>query len=137
MQRRHFKEETSEKEGERTMNEVVKFQINTPMEVTLQDETGRRVEGRYGEQVMYSLLGNRVMYVLPYVEQRFQELAIGAGEPLLLCKQQVKVGNRNRTEWSVKRAPQQLSMAPSGTEADFVVPIPRARSPSVAEAGQK
>ena len=119
------------------MNEVVKFQINTPMEVTLQDETGRRVEGRYGEQVMYSLLGNRVMYVLPYVEQRFQELAIGAGEPLLLCKQQVKVGNRNRTEWSVKRAPQQLSMAPSGTEADFVVPIPRARSPSVAEAGQK
>ena len=37
---------------------------------------------------MYSLLDNRVMYVPPYVEQRFQELAIGAGEPLLLCKQQ-------------------------------------------------
>ena len=71
------------------MNEVVKFPINTPVEVTLQDEAGKRVEGRYGEQVMYSLLGNRVMYVPPYVEQRFQELAIGAGEPLLLCKSEV------------------------------------------------
>src|ERR1039457_2116812 len=87
------------------MKEVVKFQINTPVEVTLQTEAGERVEGRYGEQVMYSLLDHRVMYVPPYVERRFQELAIGAGEPILLCKQQVKEGNRNRTEWSVKRAP--------------------------------
>ena len=96
------------------MKETVKFPINTPVEVTPQDEVGKRVEGRYGEQVMYSLLGNRVMYVPPYVEQRFQELAIGAGEPLLLCKQR---DGRNQTEWSVKRAPQQLSMAPSGSEA--------------------
>jgi hypothetical protein len=59
------------------MNEVVKFPINTPVEVTLQFEAGKRVEGRYGDQVMYSLLDNRVMYVPPYVEQRFQELATG------------------------------------------------------------
>jgi hypothetical protein len=107
------------------MNEVVKFPINTPVEVTLQDEAGKWVEGRYGDQVMYSLLDNRVMYVPPYVERRFQELAIGVGEPLLLCKQQVKEGNRNRTEWSVKRAPQQLSMSANGTAAaDSVVPVP-------------
>ena len=93
------------------MQETLKFQINTPVEVTLQDEAGKRVEGRYGEQVMYLLLGNRVMYVPSYVEQRFQELAIGAGERLLLCKQR---DGRNRTEWSVKRAPQQLSMLPNG-----------------------
>src|SRR2546422_11683081 len=89
------------------MQEVVKFEINTPVEVTLRVEEGKRVEGRYGDQVMYSLLDNRVMYVPPYVEQRFQELAIGAGEPLLLCKQKVKDGDRNRTEWSVRRAPWQ------------------------------
>ena len=104
------------------MNEVVKFPINTPVEVTLQDEAGKRVEGRYGEQVMYSLLDNRVMYVPPYVEQRFRDLAIGAGEPLLLCK--VKDRDRNRTEWSVKRAPQQLQMSANGTAAaDSVVPV--------------
>ena len=89
------------------MNEVVKFAVNTPVEVTLLCEAGKHVEGRYGGQVMYSLLDNRVMYVPPYVEQRFQELAIGAGEPLVLCKKQMKDGNRNRTEWSIRRAPQQ------------------------------
>ena len=89
------------------MNEIVKFPINTPVEVTLQSEAGERVPGRYGEQVRYSLTDDRIMYVPLYVEQRFQELAIGAGEPLLLCKQQVKNGDRNRTEWSVKRAPEQ------------------------------
>jgi hypothetical protein len=51
---------------------------------------------------MYSVLDNRVMYVPPYVEQRIQ---IGAGEPLLLCKKEVKDGNRKWIEWGVKRAP--------------------------------
>src|SRR5437879_2525071 len=105
------------------MQEVVKFEINTPVEVTLQVEEGKRVEGRYGDQVMYSLLDNRVMYVPPYVEQRFQELAIGAGEPLLLCKQKVKDGDRNRTEWSVRRAPQQPQAPANGTSADDSVAV--------------
>src|SRR5664279_3777089 len=70
---------------------------------------------------MYSLLDNRVMYVPPYVEQRFQELAIGAGEPLLLCKKEVKEGNRNRTEWSIRRAPQQ-PLAIGTADADSALP---------------
>jgi hypothetical protein len=114
-----------EESRRKTMNEIVKFPINTPVEVALQDEAGKWVEGRYGDQVIYSLLDNRVMYVPPYVERRFQELAIGAGEPLLLCKREVKEGNRNRTEWSVKRAPQQLSTPANGTAAgDSVGPVP-------------
>ena len=89
------------------MKEVVKFPINTPVQVALQFESGKHVEGRYGDQVMYSLLDNKVMYVPPYVEQRIQELAIAAGEPLQLCKRAVKGGNRKWVEWSVKRGPQQ------------------------------
>jgi hypothetical protein len=92
------------------MNEIVRFPVNTPVEVTLQSEAGERVEGRYGEQVRYTLTDHRIMYVPLYVEQRFRELAIGAGEPLLLCKQQVKNGDRNRTEWSIRRAPQQTTV---------------------------
>ena len=68
--------------GEKKMNEVVKFPVNTAVAVTLQSEAGKHVEGRYGEQVMYTLADNRLMYVPLYVEQRFQELAIGAGEPV-------------------------------------------------------
>src|SRR5260370_31355678 len=37
---------------------------------------------------------------------------MGVGEPLLLCKQQVKEGKR--TEWSVKRAPQQPPTSANG-----------------------
>jgi len=81
------------------MNEVVKFPINTPVEVTMQSEAGTHVEGRYGEQVMFSLLGNRVMYVPPYVERRFQELAIGAGEPLLLCVLSVGLHSHPQVSW--------------------------------------
>jgi hypothetical protein len=110
-------------QGENEMNEVVKFPINTLVEVTLQCEAGKHVEGRYGDQVMYSLLDNRVMYVPPYVEQRFQELAIGAGEPLLLCKKEVKEGNRNRIEWSIRRAPQQ-PLAPTNGNADANSALP-------------
>ncbi len=102
------------------MKEIVKFPADTPVEVILQFEEGKHVDGRYGDQVMYSLVGDRVMYVPPYVEQRFKELAIGAGEALLLCKKQVKDGNRNRTEWNVKRAPQDApttgTIAPSSLD---------------------
>src|SRR5262249_54851776 len=108
--------------GKRTMKEVVKFGIDTPVEVSLRFETGKHVEGRYGEQVMYSLLDNRVMYVPPYVDQRIRELAIAAGEPLLLCKQSKTDGNRKWIEWSVRRAPQQPLPSPNETAAADQVP---------------
>ena len=113
----------SQEERIKTVKEVVKFSINTPVEVALQSEDGKHVEGRYGDQVMYSLADNRVMYVPLYVEQRLQELAIGAGEPLLLCTKVVKEGSRNRTEWSVRRAPQPPLAPANGTSAmDSVAP---------------
>src|SRR5436305_14277949 len=96
------------------MKDIVKFAIDTPVEVALRFETGKHVEGRYGEQVMYSLLDNRIMYVPPYVEQRIRELAVAAGEPLQLCKQSKTDGNRKWVEWIVRRAPQQP--LPSGNE---------------------
>jgi hypothetical protein len=105
------------------MKEIVKFPVNTPVEVTLECETGIHVNDRYGDQVMYSLTDDRVMYVPPYVEQRFQELAVGAGEPLVLCKRQTDEGSRNRTEWSVKRAPQQPDPSLVGTAAANCGPL--------------
>src|SRR5262249_8624477 len=103
--------------GERKMKEVLRFAVDTPVEVALRFETGKRVEGRYGDQVMYSLVDNRVMYVPPYVEQRIRELAIGAGETLQLCKQAKTDGNRKWIEWSVRRAPQQPRASGNETAA--------------------
>jgi hypothetical protein len=110
------------KKGEKQMKEVVRFAIDTPVEVALRFETGKHVEGRFGDQVMYSLLDNRVMYVPPYVEQRIKELAIAAGEPLQLCKQAKTDGNRKWVEWSVRRAPQQPRPSDNVTAAAGQVP---------------
>jgi hypothetical protein len=108
--------------GERKMKEVVQFAVDTPVEVALRFETGKHVEGRYGDQVMYSLVDNRVMYVPSYVEQRIRELAIGAGEPLQLCKHAKTDGNRKWIEWSVRRAPQQPLPSGNVTAAAGEVP---------------
>jgi hypothetical protein len=43
-------------------NGILRFNTNSPVEVALRWDDGKRVEGRYGEQVMYSLEGDRVMY---------------------------------------------------------------------------
>src|ERR1017187_192403 len=42
-------------------NGILRFNTNSPVEVALRWDNGKRVEGRYGEQVMYSLEGDRVM----------------------------------------------------------------------------
>ncbi len=99
------------------MKEIVKFPMDTPVEVALRFEHGMRVEGRYGDQIMYSLIDNRVMYVPPAVEQRIQELAVAPGEPLMLCKKEMKSGNRKWVEWNVRRAPQQPPTSANGTVA--------------------
>jgi hypothetical protein len=85
------------------MSDILRFNVGVPVEVALAREDGVHVSGRYGEQVMYSLADQRVMYVPPFVERRIQELAIGPGEPIEICKAEVKNGSRGWIEWKVKR----------------------------------
>jgi len=101
------------------MSEVLRFNMNVPEQVSLQYPEGKRVQGRYGEQVMYSLSDGRVMYVPLYVEQRINELAIGAAEPIELCKAEVRDGNRRWVEWHIQRSegPQQPPPRANGTAA--------------------
>jgi len=47
---------------------------------------GIKVEGRYGDQVMYSLTDERVMYVPPIVRDKLIELGIGQNEAFSICK---------------------------------------------------
>jgi hypothetical protein len=85
------------------MSEILRFNVGVPVEVALTHDNGVHVNGRYGEQVMYSLADQRVMYVPPFVERRIQELAIGPGEPIEICKTEVKNGSRRWIEWKVRR----------------------------------
>ena len=90
------------------MSQILRFNLNSPEGIALRSEEGRRVQGRYGEQAMYTLADGRVMYVPLYVEQRITDLAIAAGEPFEICKAEVREENQRWIEWRVRRVePQQ------------------------------
>jgi len=84
-------------------NGILRFNTNSPVEVALRWDDGKRVEGRYGEQVMYSLEGDRVMYVPPVVAQQIRELGIRARETFEICKAELREENKRWIEWRGSR----------------------------------
>ena len=94
------------------MKERVVFQTNVPVTVALAYPDGIEVEGRYGDQVMYTLTDERVMYVPPIVRTKLTELGIGKDDPFSICKSERREGNRRFIEWMVDR------VEPDSTGAD-------------------
>ncbi len=104
--------------------EIVKFEPNVPMTVTLQYAEGRIVEGRFGEQVMFSLHGNQMMYLDMGVAEKINALEPAAGESVTICK----TWNRQRTQrprWDVS-----LSINTEKTRAAHEAPRARFTSPA-------
>ena len=48
-----------------------------------------------GEQIMYTLIDERVMYVPPIVRNQLVDLGIQPGEAFTICKAERRQGNRN------------------------------------------
>jgi hypothetical protein len=82
---------------------ILRFQLNIPIQVALQSSQGIVVEGRYGNRMMFSLVDGRVMYVPPIVATKIEAEGIAAGEPFELCKAQIKNGHGRSVEWALRR----------------------------------
>ena len=106
---------------------ILRFETNTPIEVALAYPDGKLVEGRYGDQVLYTLTDGRRMYVHPLVAKRIVDLGIGQEESFQICKRQVQNGSRKGIEWEVTR----LEAEPQTTSAPQPVARPAA-APSAA-----
>ena len=65
------------------MKERVVFEANVPVSAMLAYADGLKVQGHFGDQVMYSLTDGRVMYVPPIVRDKLVELGIRQNEPWL------------------------------------------------------
>ena len=100
------------------MNERVVFQTNVPVTAALAYGDGIKVEGRYGDQVMYSLTDERVMYVPPVVRGKLIELGIRQNEPFSICKAERRDGNRRFLEWTVRRIEAEQSCAQASANGD-------------------
>ena len=104
--------------------EKVRFETNVPQVVAIDPRfpEPKRVEGRYGDQVMVSLTENRIAYLEPEVAEQIETLRIRPGEPFSVCKEEVRDGNRRGLKWTVDfttpaTGPQKLAAAgPGGRE---------------------
>jgi hypothetical protein len=96
---------------------ILRFEANTPVQVTLKYDGGRDVAGRYGPQVLYTLADGRLMYLEPKAARRIDELKITAGEPFSICKSEVRTGQKRKVEWDVKRLEPtaRLELVPHGS----------------------
>lgn len=103
--------------------EILRFAANEPVELALKFADGKPVEGRFGDQVLYTLTDDRVMYLDPAVAQRIKELRIARGELFSICKREVKRNSKRSIDWEVKRVdpPGDPSAAPAPAPALAVV----------------
>src|SRR5438093_8621776 len=82
--------------------EKVIFQTNIPVQVQLAYTDGKKVAGQYGDTFMYTLRGDKVMFVPEFVRDRIQELQPSVGDLLSICKREVRSeGGKPEIEWQV------------------------------------
>ena len=82
--------------------EKIAFQANIPVEVQLAYADGKRVTGQYGDSFMYTLRGDRVMFVPSFVRERIQELQPKAGQCFSICKREAQTSEgKTRIDWEV------------------------------------
>lgn len=82
------------------MREVVKFTPNVPVLAALQYATGRPVTGQYGDQMMFSLTDNRVMYLDPEPAAMLATLNLQVGEEFYITQKWSGRKSERRT-WDV------------------------------------
>jgi len=95
------------------MRERIAFQTNVPVTVALAYADGLEVEGRFGDQILYTLADERVMYVPLVVRSKLVELGIQPHEPFTICKAERKEGNRRFIEWQVNKESNSDDLPPS------------------------
>ena len=68
------------------MADIVRPEWNVPIECVLKFDQGVPVEGKFGDQVLYTLADDSRLYVQPSVARQIEQLGIRRGMPFVLCK---------------------------------------------------
>jgi len=80
----------------------IEFEPNKPVEVALKYRDGREVDGRYGQQMFYSLTDGRSMYLDLEVAEKIRALGVERGE-LFLVEKRWDGKKGHRATWHVWR----------------------------------
>jgi hypothetical protein len=85
---------------------------NVPQQIALKFPDGKLVEGRFGDQMMYSLANNQVMYLDTDVAAKINALELRKNEPFWICKR-----------WTGKKG-DQITLSSIGTASWGELPAP-------------
>lgn len=80
--------------------EILKLAPNVPCEMALEYATGKPVAGNYGDQMMFSLIGGKIIYLDLLPAAMIASLAPRVGEPFIVMKK--STGRKGfAPEWDV------------------------------------
>ena len=101
---------------QRKPSAILKLEPNVPTELALQYANGMDVTGNYGPQVLFTLKGNRRLYVPLEVGKEIRSLSLAPGQPFIVTK--VKREGQRSFNWVVERKyePQNAPQAPGGPD---------------------
>lgn len=101
--------------------EILRPLMNVPYAVALRFETPREIEGRYGPQMMFTVLHEgkeKLMFFDPVTAQRIQQLGLGAGEAFTITKREQTDGRKKGIAWAIQREEvRQQGGSPAAAEA--------------------
>jgi hypothetical protein len=83
-------------------SDVLRLQTNVPETIALRFTDGLTVSSKFGgDQMMFSLVDGRKMFLPPVVSQKIKNSGIRESEPFTICKREVANGNRRTIEYQI------------------------------------
>jgi hypothetical protein len=126
--------------------EKVQFDDNVIVELALKFPDGKQVEGRFGDQMYYSLVDGRSMYLDMDVASKINLLELRPREPVCICRRVLRRNGKRHVEWDVFRpqggarpvaAVQATGIGETELERDLRLSIPPEGSRSLMGAGHR
>jgi hypothetical protein len=85
--------------------DTLKLAVGESHVIALQYADGKPCKSRFsGDQIMFSLVDGRKLFVDPYVDERIKALRVGPGQPFEIEKRESFAGNRRTVEVVVRAA---------------------------------
>ena len=104
-------------------SQIIRFETNVPVECALKYSDGLPKESQFGGmEFMFSTTDGRRIYLKPEAAKQLEELGIQPGQPISICKREVKNGRSKSFRTEVKRI--------EGAPAPAFVPRPEIATPA-------
>lgn len=88
------------------MAEVLKPETNIPYELAMKFDSPKIVKSELtgDKQAMITLVDGRIVYVPQFVAEKIADAGIRRNDPFILCRREIRDGNRKSLVWQVKPA---------------------------------